>query len=76
MKILVIILLLLAALITTLIHGQSYSTLTYEAGSTIEIQTGADVCADQIIVWHILGGTICQGPLPVTLSFFGFGYKE
>jgi hypothetical protein len=75
MKILIIIGLLLAALITTLVHGQPiYSDITYDAGTSIEIQSGADVCATNIIINGVFsgGGTICTGPLPVTLSSFTF----
>lgn len=48
------------------------SNITYEAGALIDIGTGADVCADAIIIngTYSGGGTICQGPLPVTLLSF------
>ncbi|MCI0716303.1 MAG: T9SS type A sorting domain-containing protein [Chlorobi bacterium] len=70
MKILIIISLILAALITKLLYSQS--NITYDAGTNIEIQTGADVCADAIIINGTYSGTgtICQGALPVSLSSF------
>ena len=48
------------------------SNITYDAGSLIDISTGADVCADAIIIngTYSGGGTICQGPLPVTMLSF------
>jgi hypothetical protein len=72
MKILIIIALILASLITNLINGQTYSDITYDAGTSIEIQTGADVCATNIYINGTFtgGGTICSGPLPVTISAF------
>jgi hypothetical protein len=70
MKILIIIILILSALIAKLIYSQS--SITYDAGVTIDIGTGADVCADEILINGIYtgGGTICNGPLPVTISSF------
>lgn len=48
------------------------SSITYDAGSSVDIQTGADVCADVINIHGTYsgGGTICTGALPVTLSLF------
>lgn len=48
------------------------SNITYEPGALIDIGTGADVCADAIIIngTYSGGGTICQGPLPVTMLSF------
>ncbi len=72
MKILIAIALLLAGLTTSPLRAQVYSDITYDAGSSVEVQTGADVCADQIIIngsWSG-GGTICTGALPVSLSSF------
>jgi hypothetical protein len=53
-------------------YSQTYSDITYDAGTTIDIGTGADVCATNIYVNGTFsgGGTICNGPLPVTLSSF------
>lgn len=53
-------------------NGQTTSSITYDAGSSIEVQAGADICATNIIIngaWSG-GGTICSGALPVTLSSF------
>lgn len=53
-------------------YGQTYSTITYDAGTTINISSGADECADNIVVNGSFSGTgtICLGPLPVTLTSF------
>jgi hypothetical protein len=53
-------------------RSQTYSDITYDAGTTLEIQTGADVCATNIYIngTYSGGGTICDGPMPVTLSSF------
>ncbi len=68
-----ILIIILWVLIHRPANGQPiYSTLTYDAGTSIEIQTGADVCATTININGSFsgGGTICTGPLPVTLSSF------
>lgn len=59
-------------LIPNLLFAQS--NITYDAGSLIDVSTGADVCADAIIIngTYSGGGTICQGPLPVLISSFTF----
>jgi hypothetical protein len=51
---------------------QVNSNITYDAGSSIDIQTGGDVCADNIFINGTFSGsgTICTGALPVTLSLF------
>jgi hypothetical protein len=51
---------------------QTISTITYESGSSVNIESGADECADNIIVNGTFsgGGTICSGALPVTLISF------
>lgn len=48
------------------------STIIYDNSTTIEITPGADVCADAVTINGVFtgGGTICTGPLPVTLSLF------
>lgn len=53
-------------------YGQAFSDITYESGTQIEVQTGADVCATNIYVIGTFsgGGTFCTGPLPVTISEF------
>jgi hypothetical protein len=72
MKMIILLILILAALITTLLKSQPLSNITYDPGSTIDISAGADVCADAIIIngTYSGGGTICQGPLPVTMLSF------
>jgi hypothetical protein len=56
----------------------SQSNITYDPGSLIDISTGADVCADAIIIngTYSGGGTICEGPLPVMLSSFSFSVNK
>lgn len=68
--IILIILLILAG--CKLLFAQS--NITYSAGSSIDIGTGADICADAIIIngTYTGGGTICSGPLPVLISSFTF----
>jgi len=67
MKTIIIILFLIGVVS---IYGQS--NITYDAGTNLEIQTGADVCADAIIINGTYSGTgtICQGALPVSISSF------
>lgn len=50
----------------------SQSSIIYDAGSSVDVQTGADVCADVITIHGVYsgGGSICSGALPVTLSLF------
>lgn len=71
MRTLIILAIILITLLTLLTKGQT-SNITYEPGALIDIGTGADVCADAIIINGTFsgGGTICQGPLPVTLLSF------
>jgi hypothetical protein len=54
------------------VYGQATSSITYDAGTTIEVQSGADECANNIIINGTFtgSGTICLGPLPVTLLSF------
>jgi Secretion system C-terminal sorting domain len=72
MRVIVAIIIIPIVLSTTLLHSQTYSTITYDAGTSIEIQSAADVCATTININGTFsgGGTICTGPLPVTLSSF------
>jgi uncharacterized protein YdaL len=53
-------------------YPQFYSELQYELNTSVEVQSGADVCADDIIILGTYSGTgtICLGALPVTLSSF------
>ena len=64
MKKLIFQIILLAALLTPAVL-KSQSNITVDVGAAIEIQTGADICAD---TWSILGnitggGTRCGIPL-------------
>lgn len=72
MKILKNIVIVLAVLTTSVLHSQTYSNITYDAGTSIDIGTGADVCATSITIngTYSGGGTICTGALPVSLSSF------
>jgi hypothetical protein len=50
----------------------SQSSIIYDAGTNIDVGSGADICATEIIIngtWSG-GGTICDGPLPVELISF------
>lgn len=48
------------------------SEILYNPGSIIDVGSGADVCADDIIINGTYSGTgtICTGALPVSLSSF------
>ena len=48
------------------------SSMVYEPGTTIEVTTGADICADNVMIQGTYTGigTLCNGPLPVELSLF------
>lgn len=52
--------------------SQTTSNITYDVTTSLNIQTGADVCATTINIngTYSGGGTICSGPLPVTISSF------
>jgi hypothetical protein len=54
------------------VYGQATSTITYDTGTSINIGSSADECANNIIINGTFsgGGTICFGALPVTLSSF------
>lgn len=72
MKTIIILLFILAALLTYVTKAQTTSNITYDAGTSVEVQTGADVCATNIYIngsWSG-GGSICTGALPVSLSSF------
>jgi len=72
MRTLIILALILIALITTLLNSQTTSNITYDAGALIDIGVSADVCADAILIHGTFsgGGSICLGPLPVTILSF------
>ncbi|MBE2218567.1 MAG: T9SS type A sorting domain-containing protein [Ignavibacteria bacterium] len=72
MKILKTIVIVFAVLTTSVLRSQTYSNITYDAGTLIVIGTGADVCATSITIngTYSGGGSICTGALPVSLSSF------
>jgi len=72
MKTLIILAIILMALLSYMSLGQTYSDIAYSTGTTLDIGTGADVCATNIYITgsYSGGGTICSGALPVTLSSF------
>ena len=72
MKSAIILLIIFFALLCCTYVFSQQSSITYDAGTTIDIQTGADVCADVITITGTYsgGGSICSGALPVTLSLF------
>lgn len=72
MKPFIIIAIFLFVLFAKPAHGQSTSAITYDAGTTINIGAGADVCATSITINGTYSGTgtICTGALPVTMSSF------
>jgi hypothetical protein len=72
MRVLIILAIILFTLLVCLTNSQTYSDITYDAGTSIDIQTGADVCATNIYINGAFsgGGTICSGALPVTISSF------
>jgi hypothetical protein len=72
MRTLIILAIILIALITMVLKSQTTSNITYNSGTSIDIGSGADVCADAIIINGMFSGsgTICSGPLPVELSSF------
>lgn len=78
MKTLIILALILLALLTLLSKSQTTSNITYDAGAIIDIGSGADVCADAIIIngTYSGAGTICSGPLPVELNSFTFSINK
>src|SRR6187455_552970 len=59
-------------LMTLKLYSQVYSDITYSSGTTIDIGSGADVCANNIYINGTFSGsgTICTGALPVTLLSF------
>lgn len=70
---------LISFVLSDVLFGQvTTSTITYDAGTTIDIQTGADVCATNILINGTFsgGGTICNGPLPVEMLSFTFSVNK
>lgn len=78
MKSAIILLIIFFALLCCTWVFSQQSSITYESGSTIEIQTGADVCADIITIngSYSGGGSICTGALPVYLALFYAGNEK
>lgn len=72
MKSVIILFIILCSLLCCTFIFSQQSNITYDNGSIIEIQSGADVCADVITIngSYSGGGSICTGALPVTLSLF------
>ncbi len=72
MKTKIFLILICNLLICNLQFSQPYSDITYDAGTNLDIGTGADVCATNIYINGTFsgGGTICSGALPVTLVSF------
>lgn len=56
--------------ITSYLHSQS--SIIFESNTNINVETGADICADNIIIegTYSGGGTKCDAPLPVELNTF------
>jgi hypothetical protein len=50
----------------------SQSSIVYDAGTNIDVGTGADICAGDVYIngTYSGGGTKCNGPLPVELVSF------
>lgn len=48
------------------------SIIEFQSGTTIDVTTGADICADNVTIQGTYTGigTLCNGPLPVELSLF------
>lgn len=69
MKAILLVLLMAAVLCLFPFIAQSQSTMEFQAGTTIEVQTGADICADNVIIngTYSGNGTKCGGVLPVEL---------
>ena len=66
------VLVVLVFLIAVKLYSQVYSVLDYNSGTLIDIGTGADVCANDILINGTYSGTgtICTGALPVSLLSF------
>ncbi len=72
MKSVIILFIILCSLLCCTYIFSQQSDITFDNGSSVDIQTGADVCADVITINGSFsgGGSICTGALPVTLSLF------
>lgn len=74
MRTISILIFILLFLLTGNSYSQTYSDITFDTGTSIDIQTGADVCATTININGTFsgGGSICTGALPVELLYFTF----
>ncbi|HAX48050.1 MAG TPA: T9SS type A sorting domain-containing protein [Ignavibacteria bacterium] len=74
MKTIIILVLILIALLSVMTKAQVNSDITYDPGTSVEVQSGADVCANNVFIngTYSGGGSICTGALPVSLSSFTF----
>jgi len=65
-------LILIIIFLSGIVFSQTTSRIDFDAGTTIDIGTGADVCANEIFIngAYSGGGTICDGPSPVTMITF------
>jgi hypothetical protein len=52
--------------------------MEFQTGTTIEVQSGADICSDNVSIQGVYTGTgtLCNGPLPVELSTFTATFKK
>lgn len=66
--------LLISTVLSPAVSAQVYSDITYDEGTSVEVQSGSDVCANNIFINGTFsgGGTICTGALPVSLSSFTY----
>ena len=67
----------ISALLLTFTSGSfSQSSIVYQAGTSIEVQTGASVCADTVIIGGTFtgGGTICGLLYTLNLTAFIEGF--
>lgn len=62
----------LVFLLAVKLYSQVYSVIDYNTGTLIDVGSGADVCANDILINGTYSGTgtICTGALPVALSSF------
>ena len=72
MKTILAAIIFITALTANMLYAQAISRITFDAGTTISIQTGADVCATDLVMNGAFTGigTICAGPMPVTMLSF------
>jgi len=65
-----LILFIILLLVSSIAYGQS--SIVFDAGTHIEVTTGADMCADNVTIngTYSGSGTLCDEPLPVELTSF------